>query len=752
MGRRLDYKPRKRARKNKNLRRKAVTVVIVAVVVACCMFFPKQFGFLGRQFKGFFSDNFGKGMFFIPLFILGYAVRLFRNREINIIQAVSSVMLFVFGCSFLGMVSRINYGGRAGKFLADKVFGNTFGSTGGFLVVLAGLIAAVSILFKISLIDIARHAARRLAEDWEEWQKTRSLVRKIKVKQIPVRPGTAASGRRAGPEPEAETPARDTSPPNVRLPEQPPEPEPAEQKEEAKKEKPGKEKKPKKENGKKESSAGDAAEDTSPEPEVPYELPPLELLATTTQLGEKYRQEDFISRAALLEKTLSNFNVYIKVTDVTAGPVVTTFELTPEPGVKIQQITTLSNDIALALKSPKVRVVAPVPGKGTVAIEVANTRVNIVGLRDIISSMVYQKSESKLAIALGKTADGKPYVTDLIPMPHLLIAGATGSGKSVCIHSIITSILYKAKPDEVKLMLIDPKRLELPAYNGLPHLYDSRVPSGKVKVVTQPKMASASLKSLVHIMEERYEKFAKEAVRNIDGYNEKMEKEGRKKEFYIVVIIDELADLMLTMPKDVEESIQRLAQMARAVGIHLILATQRPSVDVITGVIKANLPVRIAFQVLSKVDSRVILDTMGAEDLIGRGDMLFLPAGAPKPVRLQGGYVSEKEVSEVVKFVTKQDFSPEYDDISVIRKDTPKQEDQKNLVYLKDALELVRERKRVSQDLLKARFGSSSKASDILSLLEVRGFISKPEGTNRWQIAFDKIDEYLANAGGGENS
>jgi S-DNA-T family DNA segregation ATPase FtsK/SpoIIIE len=244
-------------------------------------------------------------------------------------------------------------------------------------------------------------------------------------------------------------------------------------------------------------------------------------------------------------------------------------------------------------------------------------------------------------------------------------------------------------------------------------------------------------------MEDRYEKFAKVTVRNIDGYNELMEKTGGKKEYYIVVIIDELADLMLTIPREVEDSIQKLAQMARAVGIHLVLATQRPSVDVITGVIKANLSARIAFQVLSKVDSRVILDTMGADDLIGRGDMLFLPPGAPKPMRLQGSYVSEKEIENVVKFIDKQKFIADYEEIGTLKKGDKEKADTKNVEYLKEALELVIERKRVSQDLLKAKFGSSSRASDILSLLEIKGFISKPEGTNRWHIFFDKIEEYL---------
>jgi S-DNA-T family DNA segregation ATPase FtsK/SpoIIIE len=298
-------------------------------------------------------------------------------------------------------------------------------------------------------------------------------------------------------------------------------------------------------------------------------------------------------------------------------------------------------------------------------------------------------------------------------------------------------------------MLIDPKRLELPTYRGLPHLYDPRVSCDKVDIITQPKDAADSLKKLTRVMEKRYEKFAKESVRNIEGYNEKMAERGLPKEFYIVVIIDELADLMSVASRDVEDSIQRLAQMARAVGIHLILATQRPSVDVITGVIKANFSARIAFQTTSKVDSRVVLDIIGAEALLGRGDMLFLPPGDARPSRLQGAFVSVKEAEKVVKFILDQDVPPYYEDLFARPAGEAKEFDiddpdaKEEMADLVRALALVQERKRVSQDLLKALFGSSAKATNVLSLLETKGFIHKPEGTNRWAIYFDKIDEYL---------
>jgi S-DNA-T family DNA segregation ATPase FtsK/SpoIIIE len=292
--------------------------------------------------------------------------------------------------------------------------------------------------------------------------------------------------------------------------------------------------------------------------------------------------------------------------------------------------------------------------------------------------------------------------------------------------------------------MIDPKRLELTVYSRIPHIYDPNKEPSKAEVITNPREAAKSLSGLVKVMEQRYEKFAKVGVRNIEGYNELMKSKNEPEEFYIIVVIDEFADLILTVPKEVEDSIQRLAQMARAVGIHLILATQRPSVDVITGVIKANFSARIAFQVLSKTDSRVILDTIGAEELLGRGDMLFLPAGEPRPVRLQGAYISEKEIRSVVDFIKSQGFVPNYD-ILKVSEEFPKEKEIKRTQDLYNALLLIKERRRVSQDLLKAHFGSSSKASDILSLLEVRGFIYKPEGTNRWNINLDKIDEELKN-------
>jgi len=476
-----------------------------------------------------------------------------------------------------------------------------------------------------------------------------------------------------------------------------------------------------------------------------YILPSLDLLPL--EQTKQSQPIDLESRALLLENSLKEFEINAKVVNISTGPVVTMYELELEPGIKVQSVLALRDNISMAMRSDSVRIIAPLADRGTIGIEIPNPKSRIVKIREIFDSEEYKNSIStmKLPIALGKTVDGKSYVTDIVPMPHLLIAGATGSGKSVGVHSIIISLLYRSSPDNLKFLMIDPKRLELTVYNGIPHIYDPNKEPSNVQVITDPHDAAKSLSGLVKVMEQRYEKFAKVGVRNIEGYNELMKSRNEQEEFYIVVIIDEFADLILTVPKEVEDSIQRLAQMARAVGIHLILATQRPSVDVITGVIKANFSARIAFQVLSKTDSRVILDTIGAEELLGRGDMLFLPAGEPRPVRLQGAYISEKEIHSVVNFIKSQGFVANYESLAKTIVKFPKEKDIKRSQDLYNALLLIKERHRVSQDLLKAHFGSSSKASDILSLLEVKGFIYKPEGTNRWNINFDKIEEEIKN-------
>ncbi|MDR1784133.1 MAG: DNA translocase FtsK, partial [Endomicrobium sp.] len=451
-----------------------------------------------------------------------------------------------------------------------------------------------------------------------------------------------------------------------------------------------------------------------------YRLPPIDLLNIESPASFDMNKNDFFERAELLRKTLVDFDINAEVKDIIPGPVVTRYDLVLAPGVRIQALSNIVDNISLVMRTSSIRVI-PVPEKAAVGIEVPNPSSVSVGLGGILGSNVFKSSKSLITLAFGKTTDGFAYVTNLTSMPHLLIAGATGSGKSVGIHSIILSILYKARPDEVKFMLIDPKRVEMSIYKDIPHIYNPCTYATDAGVITNPKEAAKALKKLVVVMEERYAKFARQMVRNIEEYNDKMSSIGGEKEFYIIVIVDEFADLMLMIQKEVEDSIQRLAQMARAIGIHLILATQRPSVNVITGTIKANFPARLSFQTTSKIDSRVILDMLGAECLIGRGDMLFLPPGEAKPIRLQGAYVSLKEVERIVSFINNQKFPRIYEPIvvEVEGKNGSYENEDEGVKDLVPALKLISERRRVSQDLLKANFGGSARATNILSILEI---------------------------------
>uniref|UniRef100_UPI003159548F DNA translocase FtsK n=1 Tax=Caloramator sp. Dgby_cultured_2 TaxID=3029174 RepID=UPI003159548F len=386
---------------------------------------------------------------------------------------------------------------------------------------------------------------------------------------------------------------------------------------------------------------------------IKYTFPPIELLNENRTKINGNDKKELLMSARSLEETLASFGIDAKVTQVTKGPSVTRYELHPGVGVKVSKIVNLSDDIALNLAAPSVRIEAPIPGKSAIGIEVPNKEVTPVYLREVIESDEFQQFNSSLAFALGKDISGRCIVADIAKMPHLLIAGATGSGKSVCINTLITSLIYKSPPNDVKMLLIDPKVVELSVYNGIPHLI--------IPVVTEPRKAASALEWAVSEMTSRYKLFADNNVRNIESYNKLMEDVSPENKLpKIVIIIDELADLMMVAPNEVEDSITRLAQMARAAGIHLVIATQRPSVDVITGVIKANIPSRISFAVSSQIDSRTILDMAGAEKLLGRGDMLFLPIGENKPIRIQGAFISEKEVENIVEYL-KKTFNTEYD-------------------------------------------------------------------------------------------
>lgn len=464
-----------------------------------------------------------------------------------------------------------------------------------------------------------------------------------------------------------------------------------------------------------------------------YQLPNLTLLNKSLKVKNPRINKDLADNVKILEDTLDSFGVKIKVTHVTQGPAITRYEAQPAPGVKVSKITNLSDDIALSLAATDVRIEAPVPGKSVVGIEVPNKEIAMVHFREVMETPEFQNASSKLTVVLGKDITGTPIVADLTKMPHLLIAGATGSGKSVCVNALINSILFKARPDEVKFLLVDPKMVELTNYNGIPHLI--------APVVTDPKKAAGALKWIVTEMETRYELFAAAGVRDIVRYNF-LRTQEKKEEApplpYVVVIIDELADLMMVAPGDVEDSICRLAQMARAAGIHLLIATQRPSVDVITGLIKANIPSRIAFAVSSQIDSRTILDMNGAEKLLGRGDMLFYPMGASKPIRVQGCFLGDKEVENVVRFLQNQ-AKPEYQEIPNIELGTNKAPEESGDELFHQASLLFIESGNASVSLLQRRLRIGyTRAARLMDLLEEKGVVGGYEGSKPREVLLTK--------------
>ena len=472
-----------------------------------------------------------------------------------------------------------------------------------------------------------------------------------------------------------------------------------------------------------------------------YEYPPIELLGKPAKKALKGGAKALTDTATKLQKTLYSFGVSAKVENVSVGAAITRHELKPAEGVRVSKIANLADDIALNLAAETIRIEAPIPGKQAVGIEVPNKEKEAVHLREVLESEEFQNNKSKLTVALGKDVAGNIQLADIAKMPHVLIAGSTGSGKSVCINTIISSIIYNAKPSEVKLVMVDPKVVELSVYNGIPHLL--------IPVVTDPKKAAGALAWAVQEMDDRYNKFAQKGVRDLKGYNKAIEKEeGVGKLPQIVIIVDELADLMMVAAKDVEEAICRLAQKARAAGMHLVIATQRPSVDVITGLIKANIPSRIAFAVSSQVDSRTILDSVGAEKLLGKGDMLFFPSGAPKPLRVQGAFVSDEEVEKIVDFV-KQNGTATYseDILESIEKNnkTDKEiaqeadEDDETDPFLMDAIETVVETGQASTSFIQRRFKVGyARAGRIIDQMEERGIISGYQGSKPREVLMSK--------------
>lgn len=466
-----------------------------------------------------------------------------------------------------------------------------------------------------------------------------------------------------------------------------------------------------------------------------YKIPPVTLLNKVNKKSNENVKKSVIKNAGLLEKTLSDFGVDATISQVTVGPTITRYEVQPKPGVKVSKIVNLTDDIALSLAARSIRIEAPIPGKNAIGIEVPNEETQMVGIREIIESKEFKEFKSPLAMGLGKDVSGKIFVSDIAKMPHLLIAGSTGSGKSVCVNTLINSIIFKARPDEVKLLLIDPKVVELSNYNGIPHLL--------IPVVTDPSKAANALNWAVTEMNRRYKAFSDTGARDIKSYNEKADEKMPS----IVIIIDELADLMMTCAKEVEDYICRLAQKARAAGMHLVIATQRPSVDVITGVIKANIPSRIAFAVSSQTDSRTILDMGGAEKLLGKGDMLFYPLGAAKPERLQGAFISDSELANVIDYVKGQfkDEEVKYEEdiietISTVKSLEHDDEDE----LLAEAIEFVVNNGQASSSMLQRKFKIGfNRAARMIDSMEERGIVGQNEGSRPRKVLISKeqLDE-----------
>ncbi|NLW91280.1 MAG: DNA translocase FtsK [Syntrophomonadaceae bacterium] len=458
-----------------------------------------------------------------------------------------------------------------------------------------------------------------------------------------------------------------------------------------------------------------------------YQKPPLDLLSSTSN-ERTIDKKNIKESITVLEETFTSFGIQVKVNQVSCGPAVTRYELTPAPGVKISRILALTDDLQLNLAAAGIRIEAPIPGKAAVGIEVPNNKILSVGLRNLLTAPVFSRLNSPLAIALGEDITGNTVVTRLNDMPHMLIAGSTGSGKSVCLNCIIMSLLYNASPEELRLVFIDPKMVELTVYNGIPHLL--------TPVVTDPKKASVVLRWMTNEMEKRYRLFAEKGVRDITRYNQT----AKDKLPYIVIIIDELADLMMVSPVEVEDSICRLAQMARAAGMHLIVATQRPSVDVVTGIIKANIPSRIAFAVSSQADSRTILDIGGAEKLLGKGDMLFLPVGASKPQRVQGAYVSDQDIENTVEFIKSQSIAPDESqaleelEFSMAQADNDEGDD----LYW-DAVNIFVDAGKASVSMLQRRLRIGyARAARLVDLMEDRGIVSELDNNKKREVLLDR--------------
>lgn len=698
-------------------------------------------GIIGAHIAASIFFLIGKSGYVIPLLCLIWAVNRFTSQESQrlYIKASGTVVLFLALSSFFALtfsatdVDRMNAGGICGLMLSI-LLERYLGIFGAYITVLALLVLSIllatefliipfitalftkadEVLLEIRKRQIVSQRPRpqiRVTQEREGAAKPAFLQKAPKISQKIIPAGKAAPETLAQASMSKIKIGPSKPKPAIKIPE------------------PVKAQKPK---------PAESEVRTSGQ----YELPSIDLLDSPPPIEERKIKEDLTASSEVLEDTLRDFGIDVKVAQVEKGPVITRYELEPSPGVKVHRITALSDDIALTMKAQSVRIIAPIPGKSRVGVEIPNVEATFVYLREVLESREFKEADSKLTLAVGKDTAGSPIICDLGNMPHLLIAGTTGSGKTVCVNSIILSMLFNASPDELKFILVDPKMVELSLFNRLPHLI--------CPVVNEPKKVSAALNWVVTEMESRYKLFAKLGVRNIEIFNQKSREDKFKDDEdvpeklpYIVVIIDELADLMAIASQDIETAITRLAQLSRAVGIHIILATQRPSVDVVTGIIKANFPARISFKVASKVDSRTVLDMNGADKLLGKGDMLFLEPGVSKPTRAQGSLVSDKEIERVVNFIVSQ-REPEYDE-SILKEHEKKRygRDYEKDEYFDEAVRLVLEMGRASVSMLQRRLRLSyTRAARLIDSMEEEGIVGPYRGSKPREILVDR-ESYL---------
>jgi len=641
--------------------------------------------------------------FLIPIFILMLGIKFFRQEipYLNIPRILGIIILLLSISSFIGMFNlkneylRFYYAGALGAVISTFIT-SYFSRLGGFIIFITFIILSLALVTEILISSLFLNIFNKANLIFKPILNFKIRPKRVIVKSLPQERKEPRESLVSVVKPKtSEVPLKPAPPsrPKIQIKTKPILEEPKIKPQEIK--------------------IGD------------YHLPSLDLLESPPPLEARQIKEDLAANARILEDTLDDFDISVKVTDIERGPIITRYELEPAPGVKLNRIVALSDDIALAMKAQSVRIVAPIPGKARVGVEVPNTQSSFVYLKEVIACSEFQKSESKLTLALGKDIAGQPVIADLGDMPHLLIAGTTGSGKTVCMNCLILSMLFKATPHELKFLMVDPKMVELAPFNGLAHLL--------CPVVTDAKKASLALNWVVNEMEERYQLLAKIGVRNIEAYNQKQEMLP-----YIVVIIDELADLMNVARDQIENAITRLAQLSRAVGIHLLLATQRPSVDVITGVIKANFPARISFKVASKVDSRTVLDMNGADKLLGRGDMLFLRPGESKLIRAQGSLVNDTEIERVVDSIKSQ-AQPFYDE--EILKEQQKfsfingQKDE----FYNQAVKVIMESGQASVSILQRRLRLGyTRAARIIDMMEQEGIIGPFEGSKPRKILIDR--------------